>query len=386
MRSALQGVAVVGVHATRQARRIDRTTLSVCLEAARGALLDAGLTLAEVDGIAGRWPGPGGTVLQPGSADWAGLFGIHVRWIDDTYPQGVPAALNAAAAIAAGFCTTVLVTGGQAGELGGAGVASYTRPGNEFTAPFGSFTAAQFALVAQRYLHRYRVPRERMAEVAATIRNTGSANEEAVMAGRGPYTAADVLAAPRVAEPFGLLDLCLATEGAAAMVLTRLDRAVDCRRPPIRLLGGGAEWYRQQYVDPPRYEEVGRIGEDCLGRAYEMAGLTPGEVDCAELYDVNTFEVVRQLEVAGFCKEGEGADFAAQTGIGLTGGLPVCTDGGLLAHSHIGWGAPTLKIVEAVRQLRGEAGARQIGGAQVALVTGAGSGAQYFNALLLGVQ
>ena len=379
-------IAVVGVGLTRQAKRLEQSTLSVCLEAVTAALADAGIAKEQVDGICGRWPGPGGTVFQPGSADWAGLLGIPVRWIGDTYPQGVPAALDAAAAISAGLCETVLVVGGQAGGLGrdGGRVADYTRPDNEFVAPFGSFTAAQFALVAQVYLDRYRPRREAIAEVAATIRNFGHKNPNAVLAGRGPFTAADVLASPPIAEPLHLLELCLATEGAAAMVLTTLERARDCPHVPIRLLGGGDEWLRQQYVDPPRFDEVWSIGTDAGRRMWEASGLGPADVDVAEIYDINAFEVVRQFEVLGFCGPGEGAEFAAETGLGPGGGLPTNTDGGLLSFSHIGWGGPTLKIIEAVRQLRGEAGERQVADAGVAIVSGAGSGAQYYNVLLLG--
>jgi acetyl-CoA acetyltransferase len=380
----IQGVSIVGVHATPQVRQSARGTLSACLEAARGALADAGLTVSDVDGIAARWPGPGGTVMHPGSVDWTGLLGIPVRWVQDTYPQGVPAALDAAAAITAGLCDTVLVVGGQTEIRGQAGsVATYTRPDNEFVAPWGAFTAAHFALVAQRYLHRFPGARVAAAEVAATIRNRGHVNPDAVMFGKGPYTPEDVLSAPMITTPFTLLDLCLATEGAAAMVLTRADRAADTRAP-VRLLGGGCDWYRQQYVDPPRYEDVWDVGADAARRAFAMAGLAPVDVDVALLYDVNSFEVLRQFEALGFCAEGEGGEFARDVGIGADGRLPVNPDGGLLAYSHIGWGGPTLKIVEAVHQLRGEAAGRQVPSASVALATGAGSGAQYHNVLLLG--
>jgi acetyl-CoA acetyltransferase len=380
----ISDVAVVGVHATRQAKELGRSALSACLEAARGALADAGLAVTDVDGIAARWPGPGGTVMHPGSVDWTGLLGIPVRWVQDTYPQGVPAALDAAAAISAGLCDTVLIVGGQASIRDEAGaVAAYTRPENEFVAPWGAFTAVHFALVAQRELHRDPEVRAAAAEAAATIRTAGHHNPDAVMTGRGPFTAQDVLAAPPIAEPFTLLDLCLATEGAAAMVLTRADRAADTRAP-VRLLGGGNEWHRQQYVDPPRHEEVWTIGSDAAARAYAAAGLSPADLDVALLYDVNSFEVLRQLEVLGLCARGEAPGYVHDRGIGPDAPVPVNPDGGLLSYSHIGWGGPTLKIVEAVHQLRGEAGARQVAGARVAAATGAGSGAQYHNVLLLG--
>jgi acetyl-CoA acetyltransferase len=379
-------IAIVGVGMTPQARRLEMNSLTASVHAAKLALADAGIDRSEVDGICARWPGPGGTVFQPGSADWAGLLGIPLRWIGDTYPQGVPAVLDAAAAIATGQCHTVLITGGQAGVMNAeAGrVASYTRPANEFVEPFGSFTTAQFALVAQRYLSRYPHARQAMAEVAAAIRNTGSANPDAVMAGRGPYTAEDVLAAPKVVDPFTRLEVCLANEGAAALVVTSMDRARDLPTTPVRILGGGAEWMRQQYVDPPRYDEVWTIGADASRRAYTQAGIDPWDLDFAQLYDVNSAEVLRQYEALGFCMPGEGGPFALDAGIGVDGGLPTCTDGGVLSFSHIGWGAPTLKIIEAVRQIRGKCGDRQVSGARTGLVAGAGSGAQYYNVLILG--
>ncbi len=380
----LADIAVVGVGVTAQRKRSNRDSLRVALDAAMLALADAGLRRTDIDGIAARWPGPGGTVLAPGSADWSGLLGVPLGWIGDSYPQGVPALLDAAGAILTGQASTVLITGGQAGVLGGGKLAAYTQPGNEFVEPFGAFTAAHFALVAQRHLARFPHARRGAAEIAATIRNTGSANPDAIMHGRGPYTADDVLASAPVVEPFRLLDLCLASEGGAAIVVTTRERARDLPRPPVVVLGAGMEWMRQQYVDPPRYEQVWGIGTAAAAKAFAQAGLGPADVDIAELYDVNSLEVARQFEALGFCAPGEGTDFASATGIGPDGKLPTCTDGGLMAFSHIGWGAPTLKIVEAVRQLRGDCGARQIPGAEVAVAAGAGSGAQYFNLVLLG--
>jgi len=377
-------VAVVGIGKTQMAKRLPTTTLPAVLEAFLAALEDAGLGIADVDGVSARWPGPGGTVFLPGSADWSNLLGVPLRWIGDTYPQGVPAAIDAACAIAAGQADVVVIAGGQAGILGNGSVAAYTRPDNEFIAGWGSITQAQFALVAQVYFDRYRPDREQLAGLAATIRNTGSVNPESVMAGRGPYTSADVLASPMVTSPFHLLEVCLASEGAAAMVLTTMDRARDLRQTPVRLLGGACEWFRQQYVDPPIYDEVGGIGTDAARRAFDLAGLGATDIDVLELYDINIFEVVRQLEVLGLCPVGEGTAFAQEMGISPTGRLPVNTDGGLLSNAHIGWGGPTLKFIQAVRQLRGTAGPGQVPDARTALVTGAGSGAQYHNVMILG--
>jgi acetyl-CoA acetyltransferase len=380
----LADVAIVGVGVTPQRKRAEGNSLRVALDAAKLAIADAGLRVSDIDGVAARWPGPGGTTLAPGSADWSTLLGIPVSWIGDSYPQGIPGLLDAAGAILTGQATTVLITGGQAGVLGGGRVASYTQPGNEFVQPFGAFTAAHFALVAQRYLAQFPHARAGAAEIASAIRNTGSANPDAVLAGRGPYTAADVLGAPPVVDPFTLLDLCLASEGGASVVVTTLERARDLPHPPVVVLGAGMEWLGQQYVDPARYDRVWSIGKAAAAKAFGQAGIGPSNVDVAELYDVNSFEVARQFEALGFCGHGEGTEFAVATGIGLDGKLPTCTDGGLLSFSHIGWGAPTLKVAQAVRQLRGSCGDFQVPGAEVALAAGAGSGAQYYNLALLG--
>lgn len=375
---------IAGIGLTPQARSLEATNLSICIDAVQRCLADAGLTMADVDGFAARWPGPGGTVLDPGAWDWTRVFQQGFRWIGDTYPQGVPGVLDAAAAVSSGLCEVAMVVGGQAGVLGSGRVASYTRPDNAFVAEWGLITAAHFALIAQVYFHRFRPDRQRLSTIAAAIRNAGSVNPEAVMANRGPYGPDDITDSPLVAEPFHLLDLCLATEGASAILVTTPERARDLRQPAVEILGGGSEWFRQQYLDPPRYDEVGRIGADAYRRTFQMAGLSLADVDVFELYDINTWEVVRQVETLGLCGEGEGTDLLVEAGIGPEGRLPINTDGGLMSFSHTGFGGPNLKVVEAVRQLRGTAGTGQVSNASVAFVSGAGSGAQYHNAMLLG--
>ena len=167
------------------------------------------------------------------------------------------------------------------------------------------------------------------------------------------------------------------------MIITSLDRALDCPHAPVHILGGSSEWHRQQYVDPARYDEVGTIGKDAFERAFTFADLTVDDIDVFELYDINTWEVVRQFETLGLCSEGDGVDFLFENGITVNGKYPTNTDGGLLSFSHTGWGGPNLKIVEAVRQLRGTTSGDLVNDAETALVTGAGSGAQYFNAAIL---
>ena len=376
--------AVVGVHATPPEKSLDRELISVLIEAARAALDDAGLEMADVDGLSARWPGPGGSSVHPNSIDWAGVLGQSMRWVGDTYPQGIPGVLDAAAAIGAGLCETVLIFGGQSRMRLPGKVASYTQPENEFTAPWGAYTTPQFAMIAQRYLQDHPGSRQAAAVVAATVRNFGSANPEAVLRDRGPFSAEDILASPMVSSPLHLLDLCLVTEGAVALVVTSVEKAKRTRAP-VSILGGGMEWQRQQYVDSVRYEDVWTLGADAVERSYAAAGLGPGDVDVAELYDINSFEIMRQLELWGFCGPGEATDYVAERGIGIESPVPVNSDGGLMSYSHIGYSGNSLKIVEAAHQLRGEAPVeRQVADAEVAVMTGAGSAAQYFNVMLLG--
>ena len=318
--------AVAGIGITNQAKSLNSTSISICVEALKLALEDAGMQLSDIDGIAARWPGPGGTSFDPGVVDWTEIFGSSFRWIGDTYPQGIPGVLDAAAAISAGLCEVAVVFGGQAGVLGNSNLAPYTRPDNEFVAPWGLFTAAHFALIAQVYFQRYQPDRQQLSEIAATIRNAGSVNPKAVMYGRGPYGAEDITDSPLICEPFHLLDLCLATEGASAVVVTSIERARDCPNKPIKILSGSSEWYRQQYVNPPRYDEVGDIGKDALSRTFSAAGLTATDIDLFELYDINTWEIVRQFEVMGLCGEGEGVEFIHENGIGLNQKYPTNTD------------------------------------------------------------
>jgi acetyl-CoA acetyltransferase len=377
-------IDIVGVYRTQQARVLERSAQSLCLEAALGALADAGLTLDDVDGISARWTGPGGTMMHPGSQDWASFLRRPCQWVGDNYQAGVPFLLDAAGAIATGQCHTVLMMGGQSG-VNSAATASYTRPENEFTGVYGSFTAGQFALVAREYYERFGSPAKEVAGLAAMIRNQGAIHPDAVMRGRGPYTADDVLASPMIAEPLHLLELCLANDGAVAVVVTTAERARDCRATPIRMLGGGMEWHRQQYVDWPVYHEVGRVGALAAATAFGQAGISAADLDVLELYDANAFEVLRQLEVLGYCGEGEGAAFVADGGIGDGGrGPAINTDGGLMAYGHCGLAAPSLKIVEAVEQLRGTARGYQVPDARLAGISGAGSGAQYHNVAVLG--
>jgi acetyl-CoA acetyltransferase len=375
---------IAGVHATEQALALPhREPMGLAMEAFEGAVTDAGLRLSDVDGAQVDWPGPGGV---PGEgSSWARLLGRDLAWTSDSMldNSGVRGLLKASAAVAAGYAETVVVGGCRLVSRGadnspvGAGVPL------EFTDVWGAYVVAQFALVAARHMHEFGTTSRQLAEVAATIRTNGTTNPEAMMYGRGPYTADDVLASRLVATPFHLLDCCIVGEGGAAFVVTTEERARDLPHPPVAVLGGGMEYHQAAYANPALYREVGQIGRRAAARSYAMAGVTPGDVDVFCLYDPNSFEVIRQLEALGLCAEGEGGPLAAGGAIAVDGKHPVNPDGGCLAYSWNGTQQMTLKVVEAVRQLRGTA-VHQVDGADLAMVGTAGSGAQHYETAVLG--
>jgi acetyl-CoA acetyltransferase len=300
---------------------------------------------------------------------------------------GIPALLEAALAIASGQATRVLIATAQAGEhVQRDETAPWTKPSHEFTECFGLFTAAEFALVARRHMHVYGTRREDLAEVAATIRNHGAQNPEAVMFGHA-VSRDDVLASRPIAEPFHLLDCALTNEGGAGLVLTSAERARDLPVRPIWLLGGALDRCGMSYVTPPVWDRYGGVGARAARLAFAQCGLAPADVDVAELYDPFSFEVIRQLEVLGFCGRGEGGAFVRDGRIAVGGALPVATNGGLLSFSHAGLAQLLQKPIAAVQQLRGELPhALTVPDARVAIATNGGAGALFCDVLLLGTE
>ena len=207
-------VAISGIFNTEQARVLEgEDSLSISFKAALGALADAGLGVRDVDGVVGQF-----------ANDFVYQARLAPVWVTSSW-SGIPAILQAATAIAAGMATKVLVMAGTAGVyVDRAATAPWTRPSSEFVAPFGMFTAAEFALVARRHMHRYGTKPDALATVAAVIRNNGDVNPDAVYYGRGPFTPQDVLDSRMIADPFHLLDCATASEGGCGLVL-------DARRP-----------------------------------------------------------------------------------------------------------------------------------------------------------
>jgi acetyl-CoA acetyltransferase len=382
----LRDVAVVGIHVTEQARELpDRTSFDITLEAVTGALEDAGLSRDDVDGAALDWPGPGGAEHDTGS--WATLFGHPLSFI--TYGShdgaGSIGVARAAAAIAAGLCDVVVLGGGTAGPTRYASGVVGTNSAAQFSTTWGSYIAPQLALMARRHMHDHGTTAEQIATVAATIRNNGHVHPEAVMNGRGPYTVEDVLASPVIASPLHRLDMCLVAQGGGAVVLTTVDRARDLRHRPVRVLGAATEYPMGSYEHPPTMRRFGLAGGSAARRAFGNAGVGPDDVDVWCLYDMSSFEVIRQLEALGACPPGEGGRFVEDGHIAVGGSHPVNPDGGCLAHSWNTYQQLTLRVVEAVRQLRGQSVGLAVDGASVAVTCGPGGANTHFGITVLGV-
>jgi acetyl-CoA acetyltransferase len=390
-------VAIAGIAVPRMARRIvDRTPTSLLLECVGEALDDAGLEPRAVDGACLSWAGAGGSPLG-GSSNWARYLGRPLTWVleqglDTTGIRGV---LNAAAAIRAGLCETVVVgcavtSGGPAGVDRSrpgpdAGAAVAMQPaGLEFADPFGADLLGRMALTARAHMHEYGTTPVQLAEVAAAIRNHGHANPEALMFGRGPYTPADILASPMVADPFHRLDLALAGEGACALVLTSAVRAQPRNAPRALVLSGAMAFSDGPHWSPSRLREDGLLGRAQAQRAYDQADIDVSDIDVMSLYDATSFEVIRGVEMLGLCAPGEGGPFVEGGTLGRDGRLPTNTDGGLLAHGFAVTVQLLTRVIEAVRQLRGDCGARQVPNAKIAVCTNGVATAHHVEILVLG--
>jgi len=379
----LHDVAIVGIYSTPQARVLENhNSETITVAACKGAMEDAGLTPADIDGVAaGGKAAPLIYWLRNGPA-WRSMS-----------PPSIPALLQAAAAIAAGQCHTVLVADGMAGVYTQRqSTAPWTRPSNEFVLSYGMFTAAEFALIARRHMHLYGTTPEQLATVSATIRNNGHVHPDAIYQGRGPFTPDDILASRMVADPFHLLDCAMTSEGGCAMVLTNAQRAKDLPNKPIWILGGSGETFGPAYQHPPQWSLSGRSGEinGLVGKrvaqqAFGMAGVTHSDIDVCEFYDPFSFEIIRQFEAFGFCEEGEGGDFVMDGRIEVGGEFPVTTDGGVMSFSHGGAAVQQLqRVTRAVEQLRGTCLSRQVSEATVAMASNGGAGALFSDLVVLG--
>jgi acetyl-CoA acetyltransferase len=353
--AAIVGAATYGVGESPGQRPLD-----LAARAARLALDDAGLKLSDVDALFVCTPDDALSGLS--AADY---LGIRPKFTENNRTGGSAFhshAIVAALMLQAGLCDTALIMYGSNQRTGTGGLVSMRLP-SPYEKPYKPLTPlSSYALAAARHMHQYGTTRADLAEVAVSARRWAQLNPEAFA--RDPLTVEDCLKARLVSDPLGVRDCCLVTDGAAAVVMTRADRAVHLRSQPVYLLGAAAAtWYSG--VDSSADLTITAAAESGQ-RAYAMAGVVPADIDVVQLYDAFSINTLLFLEDLGFCPKGEGGRFVQDGRIAPGGSLPVNTNGGGLSYGHPGmYGLFTM--VESCVQLRGQGGDRQVPGANLAL-------------------
>ena len=329
------------------------------------ALGDCGLSLKDVDGLFCA-----STQSRFSAMALAEYLGLSDAYTDSTIVGGSSFEIHVAHAMAAiqlGLCNVAIVAYGSTQRTVGRATASQ-REANPYETPFRPFLpASAYALAASRHMHQFGTTREQLAEVAVAARAWARMNPAAW--DRRPLSIADVLASPFVSEPLTVRDCCLVTDGGGAIVLTSAERARDLRQKPAFVLGCGQSITHANISSMPDLTVTGAVRSGAA--AYRMARMAPSDIDVLALYDAFTINVILFLEDLGFCPKGEGGRFVEGGAIAPGGRLPVNTNGGGLSYCHPGMYG-LLILIEAVRQLRGSCGERQVAGAETAIVHGNG--------------
>jgi acetyl-CoA acetyltransferase len=358
-RTAIAGVATYGL-----GEAPGYSSIELAAKAGLLAVADAGLTLPEVDALFICLPDDSFAGLS-----FAQYLGLSPRFTDNNRTGGsafMSHVATAAMMLDAGYIDCALIAYGSNQRSGG-GKLTTPFKSNAWEAPYQPlFPVSSYALAAARHFHEFGTTREQLAAVAVSARGWANTNPEAFA--KGPLTIEDCLAARMISSPLGARDCCLVTDGAAAIVMTRTERARDLAKRPVAVLGAAAAtWYSaiSQAADLTT-----TAAAESGPRAYAMAGVGPHDIDVVQLYDAFTINPILFLEDLGFCPKGEGGRFVADGRIGPGGERPVNTDGGGLSCAHPGMYG-LLAIAEAARQLRGEA-ANQLPRAEVALAHGNG--------------
>jgi len=358
-RTAIVGAATFGI-----GEAPGYTSLELAARAGLAAVADAGLELPEIDALFVCLPDD-----QLSGLAFAQYLGLRPRFTENNRTGGsafMSHVAVAALALDAGYCDAALIAHGSNQRTGGGKLATPAKS-SAYEAPYGPlFPVSGYALAAARHMHQYGTTREQLAEVAVAARGWANLNPDAFA--RGPLTIEDCLSARMVSSPLTVRDCCLVTDGAAAIVMTRADRARDLARPPVPVLGAAAATWHQHISEMPDLTVT--AASESGARAYAMAGVGPADIDIVQLYDAFTINTILFLEDLGFCPKGEGGRFVANGRIAPGGELPINTNGGGLSYCHPGMYG-LMAIVEAVRQLRGEAAA-QLPNPQFALAHGNG--------------
>ena len=364
--SPLRGAAaIVGASLGGVPMAPGRSALEILGEAVHGALADAGLKLSDVDGLF-----TGSSYHFLAGLSVAEYLGIHPKFCEATMVGGssyVGHLLTAAMALHTGQCEVALICYGS-NQGSGFGKLKSMAETPLYEAPYAPrYPISSYALAAARHMHQYGTTREDLAHIAVAARRWAQLNPLAHA--RDPLSIEQVLAARMVSDPLSVLDCCLVTDGGGALVLVKRERARDFPKPPVYVLGAAAATWHRQIASMPDLTVT--AAAESGPRAFALAGLSPKDVDVLELYDAFTINTLLFLEDLGFCAKGEGGAFVRDGRIAPGGVLPVNTNGGGLSCCHPGMYGMFL-LIEAVQQLRGEAGARQVRGAEVALCHGNG--------------
>lgn len=362
-----------------------KTSAGLAAEAAKHAIEDAGLKREEVDGLLLTHSLWDLSILLPEQlAEYMKITPAYADTMDVGGASGAAMVWRAAAAVKAGVCKNVLCVCGDALNVS----RFYEGPRRmgplqaEFERPYTVMPAnCAFAMIARRHMHEYGTTREQIAQVAVKQRANACLHPDAIFHGQ-PISVDDVLKSPLVADPLHRLDMVMPVSGAAAYIVTAADRAGDALHPPVYLLGCG-EYVTHNIISqaPTLTKSPATVSAK---RAFEMAGVTPGDIDHVGLYDCYTITVIVELEDVGFCPKGEGGSFVAEMDTSPTGKLPLNTHGGELSFGQAGHSGGMSFVVEAVQQLRGEAGQRQVPNCELAFINGNGGFLSIQTSLVLG--
>jgi len=379
MTGTLRGkTAIIGASTYGIGEAPGYSAIELASKAAVMALKDAGLTPGDVDGLFVCLPQDFLSGLS--LAEYLGIYPA----ISDNNRTGGSAFLThvemAALALEAGLCNVALIAYGSNQRSASGKLVGATTTSNDFETRYRPIVpASAYALAASRHMHEFGTTRRQLAEVAVAARQWAQLNPEAFM--QGPLTIEECLDARLLSDPLSVRDCCLVTDGAGAIVMTRADRAKDGPKVPAYVLGTGQMTTHREISSMPDLTITGARESGKL--AYAAAGLEPKDVDTVQLYDAFTINTILFLEDLGFCPKGEGGRFVENGGIAPGGHLAVNTNGGGLSCVHPGmYGIFTL--VEATRQIRREAGERQLAKADVALCHGNGGSLSHQASVILG--
>ncbi|SAL14727.1 thiolase family protein [Caballeronia choica] len=380
-----RSVAIVGVAESDLGKVPGKTALELQAQAAHQALKDAGLSLRDVDGVFAH------TDDKFSSLQLSEFLGVRPRYVDSTNVGGMSNIMHirhAMAAIAAGMCSVALVTYGStqlsdgSRKSGAVAADSPASPRGQFIAPYGQLSPiGYYAMVAQLHMHRYGTTPRDLAEVAVAARQWAQLNPKAYR--REPTSIDEVMNSPVLATPLRQRDCCLVTDGGGALIITSASRARDLRGKPVYVMGA-AESHSHHYTPFNTTDWLDTNVAETAEAAFRMAGVTRGDIDVVQIYDHFTIGVIQSLEELGFCERGEGGSFVADGALAPGGRFPINTSGGGLSYGHPGMFG-IFVVIEAVRQLRGECGERQLPKAELALCHAPGLVFSCNTTMILGV-